>query len=326
MTNQAQLRRKWLYIPFAVAGIVLAGYFLLWRTGAHEMKKAVGVWIEDQRAAGIDISHGQVISKGFPFFLRVHIDDPDIAMPDGRRWRTDRLSLDALPYDLNKLILSVPGEQIASLNPAEEWRINAAEFRTSVSKDKTRKWVFSTSITNLTADRIDGANAAIGSLIFDLAPDATDQSTVVLSLASSEIAADINAQSIALDSLRTVTALREVEWISDIAVWRDAGGALIINGLIAQIEDGTLSVAGELSIDRENYPTGRLKTEIISPAAFTKALFDAGVISTEEAQTAGAALTLTAIAGGGKITAPIELKNGNAEIAGVKISSLPKLD
>ncbi|MEO1137587.1 MAG: DUF2125 domain-containing protein, partial [Pseudomonadota bacterium] len=105
MTGEAaKLRRRWLYLPFAIAGVIMAGYFLLWRAGAAEMKKAVAAWVEDQRAAGLVVSHGDLEAEGFPFFLRLHIADPDIAAPGVWRWRTERLTLDALPYDLNRLI------------------------------------------------------------------------------------------------------------------------------------------------------------------------------------------------------------------------------
>ena len=92
--RQTLLRRRWLYIPWGVAAIVFLGYVMLWRAGAHEMKKAVGVWVEDQRAAGYDVSHGGLISDGFPFFLRLHIEDPHIAAPGLWSWRTGRLTIE----------------------------------------------------------------------------------------------------------------------------------------------------------------------------------------------------------------------------------------
>ena len=46
-------------------------------------------------------------------------------------------------------------------------------------------------------------------------------------------------------------------------------------------------------------------------------------MSEEDADSAAASLTLASIAAGGKLTAPVELKDGAAHLAGVKIADLP---
>ena len=137
---------RWFYIPWTVAAVIFVAYFMLWRYGASEMKTAVGEWVEDQRAAGFDVSHGALKTDGFPFFLRLHIDEPHIASPGAWDWRTDRLTIDALPYDLNKLIFSTRSEQEVFLDGAGRWRVNADDFRVSIANDKKRDWVFATTI------------------------------------------------------------------------------------------------------------------------------------------------------------------------------------
>lgn len=331
MTPQpTRLRRRWLYIPFAVAGVIVLGYYLLWRAGAEEMQKGVAQWVDDQRAAGFTVAHGEVRPDGFPFFLRVHIDNPDVTTPEGWRWRADRLSLDALPYELNKLIFSPAGAQTVSAEGYGEWRIAADDLRASIAADEARGWSFSATVGDAEAVRAeDGARATLGSLIFDLAPDAANATTLILSLAAKDIALTADDVETAVGRFETVMGMTETQALNGrgaAAQWRGAGGALIINGLIAEIEQATLSVAGSLGLDPAHYPAGQLRAEIVNPAGLAGPLSDTGVLTREEADAAAAGLTLMAIAGGGKVAAPIDFKDGAAQIAGIKIADLPKVE
>ncbi|PQA87955.1 DUF2125 domain-containing protein [Hyphococcus luteus] len=315
-----RLKRRWLYIPFAVAAVIVAGYWLLWRAGAAEMKKGVADWVEDQRNAGFEVSHGALKAEGFPFFLRVHVATPEIAAPGVWRWRTERLTLDALPYDLNRLIFSVRSEQHVETADYGAWRVNADDFRFSIANDKARGWVFAMNVGDAHAVRDeDNANAAVEQLVFDLAPSAEDPAMLVLSLAAANIKAAAPDGAFRLNGVQTVMAATQTQALGDADRWRQAGGEFIINGFNAQLDEAKLSVAGTLSLDAARHPKGALKTEIVAPESFVKALSQLGLMSEEEADSAGAALTLAAIAGGGKISAPIEFNGGAAHLAGVKI-------
>lgn len=326
---QTQLRRRWLYLPFAIAGVILLAYYFLWRVGANEMEKGVIAWVEDQREAGMTVGYDSLRRDGFPFFLRVHIDEPFFASPDGWRWCGKRLSLDALPYELNKVIFSPGGEQFVSAPNAGEWRLTADDFRTSIAADDTRGWAFSATIGDAIAQRDqDGAEAKIASLIFDLAPSPETPTTLVLSLAGNGAMIKTSDTGIALDRLQTVMALTHshmLEGASPTDQWRSAGGALVINGLIAEINSAALSVSGEVNLDQSDFPAGRLQAELSNPAGLTETLNKTGALSKNETDAAIAGLSLMAIAGGGKVTAPIDLEDGKAQINGIKIADLPKI-
>ncbi|WDI33055.1 DUF2125 domain-containing protein [Hyphococcus flavus] len=325
-----RLSRRWLYIPFIIAGVILIGYYMLWRTGAAEMKKGVEAWVADQRSAGLEITHGPITSDGFPFFLRVHVDNPDISQPDLWRWRTSRLTMDALPYDLRKLIFSTRTEQYLWTEDHGEWRVIAKDFRTSISADDTRGWVFATTIGEGSATRMHtDETIQIENLKLDLAPDSAENTTLTLNLAATGLSAINGAKAVELDTFRTMLALTHTDafaFADPVSVWRQAGGRLIIRGLSAEIDDAHVMIAGEINLDSENYPAGQLNTEIVNPAVFTEVLHTGGAISRNEAQSVAAALSLAAIAGGGKINAPIHLKDKTAQIAGVTLAGLPKVD
>ncbi len=329
MTEQStRLKRRWLYIPFVVAAVIVFAYYLLWRAGAGQMQIAVTDWIADQRAAGFVVDHGAVKADGFPFFLRVHIDDAGIASTGRWRWHADSLTLDALPYDLNKLIFSPTGEQLISVEGYGDWRINAGDLRASIASDEASGWIFAMNVGDATATRDDGATLTLGSLVFDLAPDAGDITTLTLTLAAAQVEAAIDAEAYTLNRLQTVTSLSKTHLLSSNdngAQWRAGGGELIITGLFVNIEETQLSASGEISLDPDNHPAGTVTAEIENPAGLTRMLGKTGALTNNEAEAAAAGLTLMAFAGGGKIAAPIELTDGEAQIAGIKIADLPKV-
>lgn len=315
---------RWFYIPWTVAAVIFVAYFMLWRYGAAEMKNAVGVWVEDQRAAGFEVSHGALITDGFPFFLRVHVEEPHIAAPGAWEWRTERLTIDALPYDLNKLIFSTRDEQMVSSAEFGDWRVTADDFRVSVANDKKRDWIFAATIGGAKARREeDGATASLGSLVLDLAPDDAEKTTLTLHMMATQMRANIEDAAIRLDKLQTALAVSKTYALANAATWRQAGGALQVNSFFAQLEEARFAAAGVLALDRDGRPEGALKTEIIAPAPFIRLLGQAGAMSEEDADSAAASLTLASIAAGGKLTAPVELKDGAAHLAGVKIADLP---
>ncbi|NOX81933.1 MAG: DUF2125 domain-containing protein [Alphaproteobacteria bacterium] len=330
MTDQTpRISRRWLYAPFAIAAIILAGYYLLWRTGAHEMKKAVDAWVIDQRAAGLEVSHGPVTSKGFPFFLRVRIEAPDIAMPGAWRWRAETLFLDALPYDLNRLIISPGGEQLLSAEGFGEWRGAAADLRASIANDKARGWVFALTVGDAAGRRdSDGAAYRLTSLVLDLAPAPDDPATLTLNLAANGLEISAGGETYDMAQLQTVLSLSASDMLetpTPAASWREANGALTITHFFADIETTKIALSGAIQLDQALYPQGALKTELQSPAGLANLLGKTGALSQTEASAMAAGLTLMAITSGGKITAPIELKDGAAQIAGVKIADLPRL-
>ncbi len=322
-------KRRWLYIPFIVAAVIMIAYTVLWNVGAAQMKTAVLDWTEDQRNAGLTVNYTNILSDGFPFFLRVHIDNVEIASPEGWRWRGERLSLDALPYDLNRLIFSPRGEQILSTEEFGEWRVIAADLRASIANDKARGWVFSMTVREASAYRdADGASASLQSLIFDLAPDEAVDTTLVLNLTASDFSAGVNGERYSLAELKTMSSASHSDLLlvdGGAALWRQNGGMLTISGFYADVEETKFAVSGAIHLDANDYPAGAINAEITNPANFARFLGKAGAISHAEVEVAAAGLSLMALAGGGKIAAPIDLKDGKAQIAGVKIADLPKV-
>ena len=300
--NTTRLKRRWLYIPFAIAGVIVFAYFLLWRAGANQMKLAVEDWVEDQRLSGLAVEHGPITSGGFPFFLRVHIDAPKIQSTDIWHWSGERLSLDALPYNLNKVIFSTTGEQLFRVAPYGEWTLIADDMRASITKDRSREWVFSMNIGDATATRTqDNTTLSLENLIFDLAPAQSERSTLTLNLAATRFDATSNGEIYSLETLQTSAALNQSQLLSfGTNAWRDAGGSLQIIGLFADVEETKFRGSGEITIDENDRPLGTIDAAIENPAGFARMLGRTHAISRNEAEVAAAGLSLMAFATAGQ--------------------------
>lgn len=328
MSDKTRLMRRWLIGVWIAAAVIMAGYYAMWCYAAGVMETSVNEWVDEQRAAGLTIDHGAIQRDGFPFFLRVHIDAPQITSPGAFAWQAERLSIDALPYDLNRLIFSPSGTQRITADALGDWSYSADSIRASIANDKKRGWVFSMNVDNASATGADGAAGGLESLIYDLAPSADAPTTLTLNLVAAGYSFRDAQRDIAIDQLETSVSLSQTDFLNghDPATrWRDAGGALNIHGLNVLIDEAQLSVSGSVSLDRENRPEGVLTTIVTKPAGLAGALAGSGALSREEADAAIAGLTLAAMAQGGRIEAPIKLHAGAATIAGAKVADLPTI-
>ncbi len=325
MSDKSRMARKWLYAVWGAGAIIFAGYYALWRYAAGEMETAVTEWMTEQRENGLQVEHGAIRRDGFPFFLRVHIDAPHIASEDVGAWRAERLTLDALPYDLNRLIFSPSGEQTVVTEQSGLWRFEAEDLRASIANDESRGWVFAVTMKDASSNGPLGQVAKIDSLIFDIAPDEETPTTLTLALAGAGYAFRDADRSIDVDKVNVALSLTQTHMLSGadaVDNWRHAGGALTIHGMNAAIDQSALSVFGTIGLDNENLPAGELTASLEKPAGLAGALAASGALSAEEADAATAGLAFAAMSQGGRIEAPIILHAGAATIAGVKIADL----
>lgn len=325
------LSRRWLYLPFAFAGLIFFAYFLLWRAGATEMERHIDQWVAAQRQAGFDITHGEIRTHGFPFFLRAQIDRPAIASPAGWRWRSERLFLDALPYALDRLVFSPDGEQEIYGAALGEWRGQAEQLRASIERDAVTGWRFALTVSDAEGRRPqDGAAYSLTALTANIAPAADDPGALTLNLLARDFILSLNgsmARERAIVAAKTEAALAVTQsaLMGEASLWRAAGGTLSIAHFHLNIEDANITAKGRLTLDDDDYPAGRVDATIEQPAGAAHLLGKAGLLPPDQADAAAAGLTLAAIAGGGKITGPIILEDGAARLGGIKLAELKPL-
>ena len=332
MTNSiSSVSRRWLYIPWIIALIIVIAYYAVWRFAAGEIKNTVLQWASDQRAAGVTVEHGAVTASGFPFLLQVEIERPFIDNAGEWRWRADALQLHALPYELNRIIIAPKGEQTAAYAGIGEWLIADTDIRASLASDKTHGWKAAVTINDMSARRPnDDAIINMESLVVDLIPDAAEQSTVDLNMAIAGFAfASLDAEA-ALEQFQTIGTMTKTQHLQgDNAVddWRRAGGTIYIEHLAAILDDNaSINAKGRLFLDTDHFVAGDISANITNPSEVTRALVRINALPRAEAEAAATGLSFMAAATGGKITVPLKLKNGKTTLAGIPIGDAPKID
>ena len=123
MSQSSRTSRLGLYIPFALAGLVIVLHAAYWFFVSGQIRAGAESWIEEQREAGYTIVHEGLGVGGYPFRFTVRLDQPGIEAPlqDGG-WSVDleRLAGSAQFYNLNHWVLTPVGPAIVEVPDTSE--------------------------------------------------------------------------------------------------------------------------------------------------------------------------------------------------------------
>ncbi|MEO0400086.1 MAG: DUF2125 domain-containing protein [Pseudomonadota bacterium] len=315
--------RLFLYGPLAVGGLLLAGWWGVWRAGTAEILNTAEAFIAGEAEHGVTIDYGDFSARGFPFFWRgafqtVTVRSGDIA------YGADTVFIDALPYDLNRVIFSSPAPQTITIG-ATTVRLENDDGRASVERDKDLGWLAKIASRATTA-QIDGASEAftMGPFLMNVKPaaaPATDQNrsnqAIDVSLTANDIVVEQDDGTLRIDRTETAFQISDLETLN--------GPRLSLNGAAAAIGDSRLYATGDLRIDRQGYLVGQLSTRLEKPADLAEALQEAGVLSAQEASAFAGATALAALASGGEISAPLSFENGEMSFLGFRLGEAPRI-
>ncbi len=314
--------RFYLYAPFAVAAVLMAIWFGIWRAGAQTMERAIADWGAGERASGAVVAHAPFRARGFPFFLRGAIDDFSFEGGD-LSVHVDNIYLDALPYDFDRLIVSPGGG--AQLGVGEDiWTVETRNAKASIEPDAMRDWFVKAEAGATTAHR-DDAEFCFSRFLLNGAPNSSDLSRLEVSIIANDLVVIDGEHAARIDALSLDFAIGSypaLQGAQALARWRDAGGILDIHGLALAIGDSRLQAKGQLRADRNGDPKGVLTARIEKPFDFVDALGASGYLTPEEADVARGAFALMSVASGGVIETPIEFAGGAIRLAGVSFAIL----
>lgn len=321
-TGPRQLSRQWLYGPFLLFGAIVFVYFLVWRAAAVEIEKGVLAWAEQQRAAGAQISWRAIRRDGFPFFLRVHIDRPSIEWPGALTWSGDRLTLDALPYDLDRMIISLPGNHAVTGNGAL-WALHSDKALASVESNAARGWILNAETSNARlANQTTGQAIALGGARLSASPHPDDPSRLMIGVAVRDLSIDDGLTQQSLDSIDASIGVDAFQLLAAgyaPAEWRAGNGGVDFLGVTIAADSALASLTGRLTPSPDGFATGEMKARIVNPAEWTQRMQRFGLINATDAKRLGAQLTLLSIASGGALETPIEVAADRVTVAGVDI-------
>ena len=331
MPNPSPVSRRWLYIPWAIAAVLLLLYYGVWRYAANEMKTAVIDWAQEQESQGVGVTYERIKASGFPFLLRVQIEQLSVDKPGEWRWRGEAISLHAVPTNFNRIVMAPEGQQVGAYAGIGEWALSGEDMRGSIAKDKALGWKAAVTLNNVSARRNeDNALVNLQNLVLDLAPNASETTRIELNAAARGFVFAGSEQEVALSQIQTIGAITQshtLEGENGVENWRRSGGVVFVDQLSANFDAETsIAINGRVFIDTQKYPAGNLTAKIVNPGEITRALADLNVIKGREVEAAATGLTFMAAATGGKVTLPIKLKNGQATLGGIPVGTLSKIE
>jgi hypothetical protein len=302
-------KRRHLLIPFGVLLAVIVIHAVYWLVVSGQIRSEADGWIDRQEAAGYVIDHQGLSVGGYPFRFSLRAAAPDIAAPEaegGWRAQVDRLAATAQIYNLNHWILTPDGEAVFE----------------AVTEDGPARWVAGFESARLSISGADGVTTRVGAsatgltLAAETGPAPAVEAVGALNLSGFLGEEDVFVMRLQADQLRFaegqldegleaafgrsaelwrmeagVTEFDALARAGDPAEWRRAGGVLDITR--AQLIWGAADVSGsgQIALDADLLPTGRLSVVVTDPETLIDALVAAGLVHDEQ----GEALSLAAL-------------------------------
>lgn len=332
-----------LLIPFGALLAVIAIHAVYWLLVSGQIRSQADAWIAEQEAAGYVITHEGLSVGGYPFRFSLRAAAPAIAAPEAEGgWSAEaaRLAATAQFFDLNHWILT----------PAGDVALEA------VTEGGPARWVAGFETARLSLSGAGGVTTRIGATMTSLTlaaeagPTPAVEAIGALNLSGSLSEDDIFALRIQADQLRlaenqldesleaafgreaelwrmeaAVTQFDALARAGDPAEWRRAGGVLDVTR--AQLIWGAADVsgAGQIALDADLLPAGRLSVVVTDPETLIDALVAAGLVHEEQ----GDALSLAALMAPRResgIALPFRLQDGAVFLGPARLGTFAERD
>ena len=321
-----------------VAGIVLLliGYSGYWFYAAGRVGDEMRAWILDKEEAGYEIDYTDLRVTGFPYRFQIQLIEPHFrAPPSDGGWDAQLAGLqaNALPYDFSHWIVSFDGPLM--LESGEVLEINASNARMSRKSGRDgRTQRIGAEIRDLTLRAVTGEPPAIEAIdALFLSGVVADDDSLRLRMEASGLRArqgDPDEPGLTRGFGDTGelarTELIFTEWTAlardgNAAAWSQAGGRMQI--VQAELEWGPAQLSGEgdLTLDRQARPDGRISLRIADPDALTEALIEGEVIAAANGEALRLATMLAPRSSDG-VSLPFTLRDGAIYLGPVRLGSL----
>lgn len=271
------------FILFGLVGLFAALYSAYWVWMSGEIKKGALDWVESQRSWGARVEYSDLSISGYPFRFVLQADDPVMqnVLPD-TQWEGDQLQLIAQSWNLNHILIRVPGENDLQLPDGQTARFIPDEKTiASLVFSGGRLKRIGLNSPELTGEITGEGDFQVSGLNLGLAP--LDDTGRDLKLALS------------LEKLVLPSTFEDAEWLGNqidhLLVWIEVEDFYpFVEGEISQsdwkldrkkihlrrgeLEMGPLKTMGQASVtlDRENNPDGTIGIRLLEPDALKSAL------------------------------------------------------
>ncbi|GAB4525689.1 MAG: hypothetical protein Tsb0010_09310 [Parvularculaceae bacterium] len=355
MTRQFPIR-PWVLGIAAAAFAATAAYALIWRAGAAEVRRQISELADpaSPTAGAAQLRYENLATGGFPFFLRVDLDAPEIAAGGRFAWTADELSVHAVPHDPSHLAAKAFGRQIVTWRDGagrdQEWALEPKTARASLTHNDGRERLV---IELQEATALQQAGAAIGGdVAFSLLqisidrPDGVGEAdenilagAAVRGLRVAPRAGALAlATPISIDSAYAVLEIPAADFDDAsaggamLARWLDSGPAFRLAAFEMTAGPLVMAARGALNIEADGHIAGEITARLNNVEAFVDMLAGDDQITEEQREGIIATLTLIGAAQGLSSTdgaqgleLPLTAQSGRLYVGPIAIAEIPRV-
>ena len=336
--------RKRIY-GIGVPILMVAGYVGYWHYLESELQRFVGEWIEDQRAAGVQVTHGDITTGGFPLTVYADIPAPGITGRSGQdsvTWQGETLRISFPPWDFLTYSFDSPGEHLIAIIGAEsyeKWSMNAERVQGSWAIKTGGGAVLQVDLGGVEVE--DVLQQAYSVDMLALAIDIADENAPA---AEPRVTVSADVAMLTIPEAMTMPMAPVIErFQADLALeapvlpanlpilWlilRDYDGQLVVHN--SELAWGELEIIGEgtLQVDANNYAIGSFPLQIAGYQDTIQRMEDAGFLGGLEAvglRTVAGAMARSDDGGTARVPVIVDLIDGLVKIQEFTVMRLQPL-
>lgn len=335
--TSVRVRRRGLYIPYAIAVIAVVGWCGAWFWIRDQAERQMDAARDQMTAGGYPISWKTRRIDGFPFRLDLHMTGAHIAEPSGWSLDLPRLEAEANAYDPGHWILAAPDGATFTRPKEGGVAVQAKVLRASLSHFGEHPPRLSIEGEDLAFTAAPGAKpyfitAAKGfNLHLKAGPD--DQGAVYVGLDQAQAnltglmarIAQGKPLAITADAIFSSAAeFRGPSWPGAVDAWRRAGGRFQVRQLTIAAGAAVLDAkSGALSVSDQGRVSGSLNASLRQAPRALDAMGQAGKIAPDAAEKGAAAAQ--AAQQGDVAHMTLDFKDGQTWLGPIPIGPAPKV-
>lgn len=338
------------YIIFL--GVLALFYCAYWFGLSFFIEAKLNEFLEKNKGQSVVFVFKEKKIDGFPFWVRLSFEELNVRdVSKHIHFSSQHIEFKVRPWLLNTVFAEFEGLQ--KLKTPQQY--NALTFKADDNLSKlsfdvvNKTWKFKTELENFTfkdqlgVETMTGyVNAVVETFTVGTPAHKYPSVTSMIELKDIHLGRDIAGKKIAMRDNRLFKKIDHLmlnldlmgvippdHFPQNIKYWRDSGGKIVIHSLETKADEITATMAGNVSLDKNNYPIAQLNTEIVGYQRLINKLVDQRVISKDASNALGfLSLFFTKPSQeneGKKVKTKLVAKDGGLYLGSIKLSKLPKM-
>ena len=313
-------------MPFALFALLVVTYLAVWFKARDEALQKFTGWVSAEKARGNDVTYDQARVIGLPFRFALEIENLQRADRSGKSWKAAGLRINALPYNMQHVIVEALGPQTFKFADGRAWTLTAESAAMSVHWNKQGLVRLSAIAKNAEWKSQDGDSGSLKAYALQITP--TDKSATTLRFQTEGVDGTLPPLKTALSAFgqqfKSISAKGSINQAavfktgfnpSAIDLWSAQRGNVKVDDMKVLLGDATLSGSGTLNLDRMRRPAGKITLGTGDAKALAERLRQKGWPNQ------GGALTV--VSGAAEI--PLVVQDGEARFWDVPVHELKPL-